>query len=186
MNIQENYKTRLQQLAGLTEGKHNHKNEYGALMLKIEYENWQEILDLIDKEDLYDEEPGYGLEKEPHVTVLFGFHKKTDYNQLKSMVKDKVSDGIEIKVKGITHFETDDYDVVKFDIESKMMHTLNKLMTDNFDYTNSFPDYHPHMTIAYVKKGTGKKYDDKSKEIKMTSNKFIWSPADGNKKFFTI
>ncbi len=94
---------------------------------------------------------------------------------------------INITVKNITHFETPDYDVVKFDVESEQMSKLNKLMTDNFDYTNDYPDYHPHMTVAYVKKGMGKKYDKKQKSIKMHGNKIIYSPAGSDKKKkFTI
>lgn len=185
--LTESYKDRLKSLAGLNEVKHTHKNEYGALMLYLDFDGWDKMLSLIDKEDIYDEEPGFGLEKDPHVTVLFGFHKDSNFDKIKELVKYQEYDSIEILIKNISHFETPDYDVVKLDIESKQMNALNKIMTDNFEYTNDYPDYHPHMTIAYVKKGTGKKYDKKNSEIKTTGNRFVFSPADSDKKMrFTL
>lgn len=187
MNISESFKRRLQSLAGLNEVKNAHTNEYGALMLSIEYPDWNKITSVIDKDDLYDEEPGFGIEKNPHVTVLFGFHKDIDIDKLKELVKEKQKGEVEIDVKSITHFETPDYDVVKFDVDSKQLHALNKMATDNFEYTTDYPDYHPHMTIAYVKKGLGKKYDKKQEEIKMTGNHFVYSPpADGKKTNFKV
>jgi len=187
MKISESYKKKLKSLAGLNEAKINHKNEYGALMLKIEYPGWEEITGSIEKDDLYNDEPGFGIETSPHVTVLFGFHKDADYELMKKLVSDKQKGNVTITVKNITHFETPDYDVVKFDVDSKEMHALNAIMTDNFDYTNDYPDYHPHMTIAYVKKGLGKKYDKKQEEIEMTGDIFIYSPAEDNKEqTFTV
>mgnify|MGYP003352094323 CR=1 FL=1 len=39
------------------------------------------------------------------------------------------------------------------------LNALNKQLC-KFPYTNDYPDYKPHITIAYVKKGLGKKYLD--------------------------
>ncbi len=186
--LSESYKLRLRFLAGLNEAKETHKNEYGALMLTIDYEGWDDILNLIDKEDIYDQEPGFGLEKSPHVTVLFGFNNDSDFPEIKKMVLDNHKDEIKIKVHDITHFETPDYDVVKFDVKSEDMVKLNKLMTDNFEYTTDFPNYHPHMTIAYVKKGMGKKYDSKRKVVNMSGIELVYSPSSksGSKKKFNV
>lgn len=183
--LSENYKNRLKQLAGLSEAKETHKNEYGALMLSLDYKGWSDIISLIDKEDIYDEQPGFGLEKEPHVTVLFGFKNDTDFSEIKNRAKDSHTGNINITVKNITHFETPDYDVVKFDVESEDLVKLNKVMTDNFEYTTDYPDYHPHITIGYVKKGKGKKYDAKKESIKMSGNKLVYSPSsEGGKKHY--
>jgi 2'-5' RNA ligase len=95
---------------------------------------------------------------------------------------------IKITTKNITHFETPDYDVVKFDVKSKDLVKLNKLLTDSFEFTTDYPDYHPHMTIAYVKKGTGKKYNTNQKEIDMSGKELIYSPSSKgeSKKVFTL
>lgn len=186
--LSESYKNRIKLLAGLmSEVKENHKNEYGCLMLNVKHPDWDSILSTINKEDLYEDEPGFGAEKEPHVTILFGFHKNVDIDKIKEMVKDQDLKSIKIKSKGISMFKGEDYDVIKFDIESEVLHDLNKLMTDNFDYTSDFPNYHPHMTIAYVKKGKGKKYiDKKSKNFTFTCNEFLYSTAESKKTKFKL
>ena len=187
--LSESYKNRIKELAGLMgEGKENHKNEYGCLMLQVKHQEWDSILNLIDKEDLYTEEPGFGTEKDPHVTILFGFHKNVDLDKMKELVRAEDLKSIKIESDGISIFETPDYDVIKFDIISDVLHDLNKIMKDNFDYTSDFPKYHPHMTIAYVKKGRGKKYiDKKSKNFTFDCDEFKYSPpGDGKKTKFKI
>lgn len=194
--LTESYFLRLKKLAGIVEAQmkfdeyilsENHKYEFGALMLEVEYENWKDIINEIPKKDLYNE-PGFGYETEPHVTILFGFHKGTDIDKVKEMIKENCDGPIEITLKAISFFDNKEkgYDVVKFDVGGQKLHQLNKLMTDNFKFTSDFPDYHPHMTIAYVKPGKGKVYSKSSKNIKVKCNKFIFSSPDKKKTYFTI
>ena len=76
-------------------------------------------------------------------------------------------------------------DVVKFDIISSDLDNLNKLMIDNFDYTNDYPEYHPHTTIAYVLPGKGKKYEKDIKNLNMESKELFYSfPGKDKKKYF--
>jgi 2'-5' RNA ligase len=188
--LSEVFKNRLKFLSGIdliSEAK-NHKNEFGCLMLKIEYKNWSKILKRIDSDDLYTEEEGYGLEKEPHVTILFGFHNNTDIDKVKELVKQHCSEPLKIKLHNITMFENveEKYDVLKFDITCQKLHNLNKLMRDNFDYTNSFPEYHPHCTIAYVKAGMGKKYVSKETSVEFACSNFYYSSQDKKKTYFKV
>ena len=46
------------------------------------------------------------------------------------------------------------FDVLKVNIISDRLMQLNKLICDNMHYTDKFPVYIPHATIAYIKKGT--------------------------------
>jgi len=48
-----------------------------------------------------------------------------------------------------------------------------------YPHTTDYPDYHPHMTIAYVKKGMGKKYAEDLKDFSITPDKFVYSKIDG-------
>jgi hypothetical protein len=50
-------------------------------------------------------------------------------------------------------------------------------------HTTDYPDYHPHSTIAYLKKGKGEKYTDKLKgaEYIVNPSKIVYSKPDGNK-----
>jgi 2'-5' RNA ligase len=112
---------------------------------------------LIKPSDIYNNSSGeFGLEDKPHVTVLYGFHNDVDISKIKAMMPPV--DDIHIKLSMIDIFETKKFDVVKFTVESETLHKLNKDLTNNFNYTTEFDAYIPHMTIAYVKRGTGKKY----------------------------
>jgi 2'-5' RNA ligase len=60
-------------------------------------------------------------------------------------------------------------------------------MTENFEYTTDYPDYHPHITIAYLKPGCGKKYAEELKEEKIFEpTKYFYSfPDDRETEYFT-
>lgn len=154
----------------VVEVEKSEKTEYGCLMAYFKPENWDNTLNIIDKKDIHDE----GLENEPHVTILYGFHD-IKIDDIKKEAKG--INEITVKAKGISHFECPDYDVVKYDIESDVLTKLNKKYKE-YPHTNEY-SYHPHMTIGYVKKGTGKKYDKKiDKEVILKTNKLVYSKPD--------
>ena len=107
----------------------------------------------IKQEDLFEGE-GYGVEKEPHVTVLYGLHT-ADTDVIAECVKEFGS--VSFKFKGLSLFENEEYDVLKFDIESQDLTHLNNCLSA-LPHTNEYPTYNPHCTIAYIKKGLGKNY----------------------------
>ena len=87
-----------------------------------------------------------------------------------------------IYVKNISLFENEEYDVVKMDIKSKDLKKMNKRLRDNFEYTSDYPEYHSHLTLAYVKKGKGKKYTTKiNDKIKLIPDKYIYSSPEFKK-----
>jgi len=160
----------------------------GCLMLYFSFSNWKEFVrNMIPQEDIYtsnDEEDAndYGYEDEPHCTILYGFHH---YEGIVQNIKEylpKLEELTDVMRGDITIFEQDDYDVVKFDIHSDKLKELNNTMCFRFEYTNSHPDYHAHMTIAYVKKGKGVKYvKTKLKQVPLFGSKYIYSDHDYNK-----
>jgi 2'-5' RNA ligase len=76
-------------------------------------------------------------------------------------------------------FENDEYDVLKFNVISNDLAKLNKLMKGNFEYTSNYPNYIPHLTIAYLKKGEGKKYIKNMETLEIENiNNFIYSDKD--------
>jgi hypothetical protein len=109
---------------------------------------------LIPDSDVYDIED-YGREDDCHVTILYGLHDKTP-DRVKKVVKGEKPITFEIKETSV--FENEEYDVVKFTVESKDLHRLNEKLRKNCSFSSTHPKYEPHCTIAYVKKGTGKKY----------------------------
>jgi 2'-5' RNA ligase len=180
-------KTRLRK-ALLTEGKHGHKNDYGCVMvfLKIDKKDWDGILDQIDEEDLYqpEDDPSYGKEDKPHVTILYGLHDTIEDSEIEPDLKDIKEPSI--KIKGISEFSNPKFDVLKFDVDSEDLHKLNKRFNE-YPTTQTYPDYHPHMTIAYLKPKMAEKYKKKFKDIKdlkFEADHIVYSKVDGTNKTY--
>lgn len=162
----------------------NHKFVSGCLMMYFDIPTWEsKILSKISPEDVYDEKEGFGLEHDVHTTVLFGFSPETNVDDVIEKVNENVTLPFKIEVKGVSIFESKDYDVLKFDVESPDLRALNKIMTENFEYTNNFHEFHPHITIAYLKKNTAQKYikEFKSGSVILDGEKFVYSNTDGSK-----
>ena len=132
--------------------------EYGCVMVEVPVSNWNEITSYIDPEDVYTGgDDTHSIQENPHLTLLYGLHKEVTPEMVKSVFEGFTKD-INIEVDGIGVFENKDYDVVKFNVnpDGALQELHDKL--SEFPNSNSFPDYKPHITIAYVNKGTGKKY----------------------------
>jgi hypothetical protein len=167
--------------------KKNHKYDYNCLMLKFKIPNWSSLIEnMIDKEDIYDDGSGsYGIESNPHVTILYGLHenvKRTDFEKFLVPIRH-----IKCKSSKISIFPGSEFDVVKFDIESNYLEKMNSEIRENCDYTTDFPEYKSNMTIAYVKPGTGKKYVKKLRNpLIITPTDYIYSATDGKEETFFV
>ena len=88
-----------------------------------------------------------------HVTVKYGIHI-VDPTKIRDHLMNQKN--IKIKLGPVSLFDTNpEYDVVKLSVESDQLRDLNKMINNNFEVTNTHPRYIPHITIAYVKKGSG-------------------------------
>jgi len=172
----------------LKESKQDTDYKLGCLMVQLDgLKKWNELAKIIKIEDIYDK-PGYGLEDEPHTTALYGFDKDVDVQDVKDIVSKflKNKDTVKLKVKGLSIFENKKYDVLKFDVESSDLTKLNAALK-KLPNKSDFPNYHPHITVGYLKPGTGKKYVKKFKNtINLESNNFKYSYPPKNVEFFTI
>jgi hypothetical protein len=147
------------------------KYEYGCAMIYFTFDEMNKIHDLIDSNDLYEEEgEDFGLETEPHVTLLFGLHDDVSQESVEKVL-DKYT-FYTCKAHNPSLFKNEKYDVLKFDIEGDNLSDINKELKE-FPHTSDYPDYHPHMTIAYLKPGKGQKYANKIKEL---SDKYWLAP----------
>lgn len=145
----------------------------------------------IPEEDIYegtgDDADQFGREEDSHVTVLYGLHT-SNVNDIKKLFEKESSP--KIKLGEVKHFSTKGkpYDVIIVEIVSPDLKKLNKLLTDNLEYTTDFPKYTPHMTIAYVKTGKAEQYDGQhifdGDEVEI--GKIIFSPAEGDKTHFSL
>lgn len=162
---------------------------YGCIMMDSKISNWEnDHIGGIDSKDVYikPNDDSYGLEEIPHITILYGIHEdEIDPEVIMDVVKEDMTP-ITVTVDNISLFETDKYDVVKYDIPiTKELKKFRKMFEDNFPNTQNFKEYKPHMTIAYVKPGTGKKYKKKLEEpFEVTFDKGVYSfhetDEDGN------
>lgn len=150
----------------------------GCLMMYFaddEKESFLKLFGAVSDDDLWTGEEGFGREDEPHTTVLYGFAPTVTPDS----VLDKVTKPITATIKDVSIFESEDkeYDVLKFGLESPQLTKLNKECREEFEYENSYPDYHPHVTIAYVTKGVGQTYVNDKKLLASIDKEFILSEA---------
>ena len=131
--------------------------DYDNSTVQILYnsEDTEAIIDftkLVEDEDLAKD----GRETDPHITVLYGIHERIPYDL--DLTQTPLPQKVEWE--GLSKFEAAAHDVliIKIKKDSKLQglfDLLNKVYSDN---SNSFPDFVPHTTIAYVKKGMADKY----------------------------
>lgn len=137
----------------------------------------------ISDDDIYvtHNDPTFGREDDIHTTILYGIHK--EYIDL------KIQKTIKVKLGKINCFtNSPKYDVVVIDVISEDLKQLNKEMTETIEHTNRYGSYKPHATIAFVKKGKGKKHLNLNlwEGIEFDSNQIIFSSKEGPKYPFII
>jgi hypothetical protein len=158
------------------------KELFGCVMMDAKIDDWEENhLAGIDEEDIYLKpmDDSYGLEDNPHVTIVYGIHEDEIDTQTIVDVMENNMQPLTLPVTEIGVFEGKEYDVVKYNLEvTEQLKTYRNLFL-KFPNTQSFPDYNPHITIAYVLPGKGQKYATKLREpfkIKFTKAVYSWHP----------
>ena len=158
----------------------------GCVMLYFDFPEIKEIHSKIDSKDLYEESTDrtFGLEDESHCTLLYGLDKDVTVKEVTEIL-DKHTFGT-CTLHNASLFENE-YDVLKFDVKGDSLHEANKSLC-KLPYKSDYPDYHPHSTIGYIKKGEGKKYCDmfKDKEYRLVPMHAVFSQPDGTKNKIEI
>lgn len=136
----------------------NRHVEKGCLMALVEPTYGPHIVRIgktaIPPEILYTdpEDPTYGYDEEPHVTLKYGFLPDLNKRDVAGILK-----GVKpfnIVLNALTQFNNDKYDVVKFDVDKNNQPLMElRQRCDRYPNDDSYPNYHPHMTMAYVQKG---------------------------------
>jgi hypothetical protein len=156
-------------------------------MLYFDFPVMQQIHKEISANDIYNSEKdgGFGLEDEPHCTLLYGLKPDVSLQQVKEKLKG--FDFNECLAHNISLFENDEYDVLKFDIKGDNLHAANKTLCE-LPYSSDYPDYHPHMTVAYLKPGKGNKYLTilNAQEHSLKPLHIVYSMTDGSKHIINL
>ena len=140
----------------------------------------------IEADELYEEEDdkSYGLEDEPHVTVLYGIHSdEVDDEEVLDLIEN-MNWKQPIKIGKPSLFENEKYDVLKLEANADWLNKANKELCENLPYSSDFPDYNAHVTIAYLRPGTGKKVVERLGEFgtEISPNRMVYSLPSGEKK----
>lgn len=169
--------------------------EYAFMMVK--YEMPSEIKKIqkdIDEDDIYIDDKdidGYGIEDDAHVTIAPCLPNDVDLEEIKKLLPP--IDYCGAYINNISIFQCKDFDVLKGDVVSHTLRETNKKILSEFESYSEYKDsYKPHLTIAYLKKGTGEKYANAIDLIKLIPLKptkywFTWvdENQEKNEKTFT-
>lgn len=118
----------------------------------------------IDEDDLYFEEENsnenreYGIEKNLHITVKYGI--LTDNEKKVKNIIDKYNEGEKkVKIEKISIFKNEKYDVLKISCKSKYLKKIHDELSA-LENDDKHLEYEAHITLAYLKPGMGKKYEN--------------------------
>lgn len=137
--------------------------EYACIMLDYEMPEFiKEIQKKIPEDDIYfgsedDKEKNmFGIEDECHITIVYGLDNGVNFKDIEPYLF-PLNEYKTILVD-ISTFENKNFDVLKVTAKCPKAAESNKLIMNNFDVHSDYPDFSPHMTIAYMKKGKADKY----------------------------
>ena len=136
--------------------------ENGCIMLELPISNWDEILSIINEEDIYDVQGGkipFGLQKRAHLTLLYPIKKSITFDEVKPHLDAVVKDEpITVVTKNIEVFEGTNYDILVIKVEDNpYLKNIHNYLSQHIHNYNRH-SFNPHITIGYIKKGTGDKY----------------------------
>jgi 2'-5' RNA ligase len=134
----------------------------------------------IPDEEIFDKDGNQGREDNPHITILYGIVDDAP-QQVIDLLQGKPQ--IRATLGKVSIFENDDYDVVKISVESEDLGDLQKLLWDEVDHESDYPEYKPHVTIAYVNPGCGSSYSgaDDFEGTEITFDTVVFSSSDEEK-----
>ena len=158
---------------------------YSCLMLDLSFlqKEVRKIQEKICPCEVYDLEKGHGLENAAHCTILYGIHEEVPSKVLPLLDLKPVK----LRISGMSLFENEKYDVLKFDVKSADLNALNKKCRKLLEYTSSYPDYHAHITVGYIMPGAGRKYTRLGKALigkEFTARRYIFSSPNSDKVFY--
>jgi 2'-5' RNA ligase len=116
------------------------------------------ICDIIKQEDLYEPENGYGIEDNPHVTLLGHIDIDTENN--KDIIEEQTlyysipyAVAVKVVLSGISCFVNENFNVLKFNVvRNNGLIELHNHLDSRIRTTSPFKTFVPHLTIAYLKK----------------------------------
>lgn len=100
---------------------------------------------------------GDGREKSPHITVKYGLHENNPEQVRNLLKKQPMPKAVLLETAFFAGVENGTADAVILNVNSPELIGLNKLIAI-LPHTDTYSEYKPHITLAYVKLGLGEKY----------------------------
>lgn len=132
----------------------------------------------IPESSIYTDGHEYGREEHPHITVMYGIEDVAEENAKK--ILSQIPKKIAAELGEVSKFENPDkpYDVLMIKVRSPHLtsihNTIKKTCENHWEYGDN---YSPHVTLAYVKKGSCNQYvgDKKFSGTKILLDAFVYS-----------
>lgn len=132
------------------------ESAYGCLMAPIPSGAAGKIVEFSELNIESGDAVGNGIERFPHITVLYGFLPGVGADDISFALQKHGVTRIEAKLGVVTRFvNSPEHDVLKIGVVSDDLHRVNDLLRKEFQshLEITYPDYTPHLTLAYVRKG---------------------------------
>lgn len=154
--------------------KKNESKKFGYVKLQLDPVTIEEIYKMISFEDLDSK-----LLEDTHLTLLYGLHPKVTPEQVSEKLKN--IEFSNVKLDNISIFNQGFREVLKFDVTGKNIIEANNALKE-LPNSSFFPDFNPHITIAYLKPGTSEKYLQqlKGKSFELKPTNVLYKDADKN------
>jgi 2'-5' RNA ligase len=94
----------------------------------------------------------WGRDDDPHVTLLYRLNFSHFFTLQKLLEKEN---SFEIKLGATSLFKKEYFDVLKIDVESNCLHRITQRLMNEMILPKQYPQYIPHVTLAFLKKNTG-------------------------------
>lgn len=160
--------------------------DFGCLMVYLTEEDQNYVQKFIDKY-IPDEKCHEEGKDGDHITIMYGFHPDIDVANITKFIQKKCKQPLKVKLGKISRFDSDEYDVLKIEVESEDLHNLHNEIKEYYGdkITNSYPNYNPHLTLAYLKKGELLHLDNNNmfNGKKYVFDEFIFSEPGMKKKY---
>ena len=92
----------------------------------------------------------FGRSINPHITILYGI--VASHCTVQNVFKQEKE--FSVTLQDITTFQNERYDVLKIDVVGSKLDRLHKIANNDINNISQYPTFKPHITIAYLKKGT--------------------------------
>lgn len=167
-------------------------HSYGCLMAVIPESLAKKVRDFgkaIPDDRIFDDGTGEkGRQKEVHITVKYGIHTSDVAEVLNVIEKVKPLKA----VLGKTTVFWNENIVIKVAVQSQDLTKLNAKIRRELKCTDKYPDYKPHVTLAYVKKDEKDPYwfqqylKNDFEGVEVVIDELVFSTPDGQKYQFLL